>query len=105
MCGLLTHSQRSVSMLRLFTLLIAGLALAPASAHAARYSPYHSSRAETAHVARYSPYYLSRAEAERVTRGFLRNTLGYRSAAASCAPEGLNKPAPGYVYHRWICGW
>lgn len=49
-------------------------------------------------------YYLTRGEAQRFMRREMRGR-GYTHATASCRPQGLNAPEPGYVYHRWLCGW
>jgi hypothetical protein len=50
-------------------------------------------------------YYMSKREAESTTRRYLHRTLGYHHTVADCRPQGLKKPEPGYIYHRWVCGW
>lgn len=50
-------------------------------------------------------YYITEQKAESLTREYLHGTLGYHYTAASCRPQGLSKAVPGYVYHRWACGW
>ena len=49
--------------------------------------------------------YLSKPQAESDMRDYARSTYSASSPAASCRPQGLNAPEPGYVYTRWVCGW
>jgi hypothetical protein len=50
-------------------------------------------------------YYLTQKQAEHYARGQLHYEAGYHYTVAVCHPQGLKKPRPGYVYHRWGCYW
>lgn len=50
-------------------------------------------------------YYVSKRKAVSLTRQHLHYELGYHYTAAVCRPQGSNRAKPGYVYHRWVCGW
>lgn len=49
-------------------------------------------------------YYMNAQQAVSTTRRFLHG-LGYHYSAAICHPQGLKAAKPGYIYHRWVCGW
>jgi hypothetical protein len=49
-------------------------------------------------------YYISKKRAEHFARDYFHHKVGYHYTTASCRPQGRNAPVPGYVYHRWTCG-
>jgi hypothetical protein len=57
-------------------------------------------------------YYISQKRAEQFTRHAAGERYGTRYEdgsrviyGASCRPQGLDRPRPGYIYHRWTCWW
>jgi hypothetical protein len=49
-------------------------------------------------------WYMTKAQAERAARGITAREYDVYDASAWCRPQGANRPRPGYVYHRWVCG-
>jgi hypothetical protein len=50
-------------------------------------------------------YYLTRAHAQSNARSYARERYASNGPQAYCRPQGLDEPEPGYIYHRWVCGW
>jgi hypothetical protein len=50
-------------------------------------------------------YYMGKAEAANDAWDFATERYGVVDPGIACRPQGADKPAPGYDYHRWVCGW
>lgn len=50
-------------------------------------------------------YHLSKREAQKLARWDARNRYGGSHVAAYCRPQWRDAAEPGYIYHRWTCGW
>jgi hypothetical protein len=56
--------------------------------------------------AAHADYYLSQNGAQRLALRHVERTYDVSGTIyAKCRPQFRNRPARGYDYHRWICGW
>ena len=50
-------------------------------------------------------YHISKGEAQSHARHYVRGKYDSRGPIARCRPQNLDREEPGYIYHRWVCGW
>lgn len=50
-------------------------------------------------------YYMGKSEAQSDARDYVHGKYELGRVSTSCRPQGARAPQPGYVYHRWVCGW
>jgi hypothetical protein len=51
-------------------------------------------------------FYMAKSQAERFARYEVHDRYGTESRVTTvCRPQGRKAPEPGYIYHRWVCGW
>jgi hypothetical protein len=56
--------------------------------------------------AAHADYYLSQGGAQRLALRYVDEHYDVSGTIyAKCRPQFRNAPAPGYKYHRWLCGW